>query len=171
MDDKANNFEQQFMQNVKTTAPSDVPTSEKPKHTNLIIMTILIIVMVFQTVFSIVTLIKFYSVLNEASVINTEETTTTDFETAYRFGEGGSLEAISAECKSENGSTYTLTLDNKYKEQDSSSRVIDSGAYSIDQDIAFRLDGTAGQKTLYYGDYILTDGTSFYTCSEILVKE
>ena len=128
-------------------------------------------IMVFQTAFSIVTLIKFYSILNEASVIDTEETTTTDFETAYRFGEGGSLEAISAECKSENGSTYTLTLDNKYKEQDSSSRVIDSGAYSIDQDIAFRLDGTAGQKTLYYGDYILTDGTSFYTCSEILVKE
>ena len=171
MDNKTNDFEQQFIQNVKTDPPLNTSVSEKPNHTNLIIMVVLIIVMVFQSVFSIAALIKFYSLLNEASVIETEETYTPDQTTTYVTGEGGALEAASIECKSEEGFSYIFTIDNAFKEQNASQETIDSGTYSINQDIAFRLKGTTNEKTLYYGDYILTDGTTFYTCEEVPVEE
>jgi len=166
MDNNANNFEKQFVQTIKTAPQPVKQITEKPNHTNMIVIIIFTIVMVLQSVFLVVTLIKVNSLFEpEAEDEETIELDDSDSEDPFKYNEGGSLAAIGFTCSSEDGSSYVLTLDNKYEKKNPSSEVIESGTYSIQNDIAFDfVDSGSNHKKLFYSEYILTDGDAFYYC-------
>ena len=173
MDNNANNFETQFVQTIKTAPQPVEPVVEKPNHTNLIVTIIFTVVMVLQSVFLVVTLIKVSSLLEpEAEDEETIELDDSDSEDPFRYNEGGSLAAVDFTCNSEDGSSYTLTLDNNYEKQNASSEVIESGTYSVQNDLVFDFEGNnSSHKKLFYSEYILTDGDVFYNCDEMPSSE
>lgn len=169
MDNNANSFEKQFVQTIKTTPRPVEQMVEKPDRTNLIVLIILSITMVLQTIFLVITLINVNSLLEpEAEDEEISETDDSDLEEPYRYNEGGSLAAVGLICSSEDGSSYVLALDNKYEKQNASSEVMESGTYSIQNDLVFDfVDSISNHQKLFYGEYILTDGDVFYNCNEI----
>ncbi|MBR3236378.1 hypothetical protein IKF92_01725 [Candidatus Saccharibacteria bacterium] len=165
MDNSVNNYEQQFMQNVKTTPQPTTPTEKKPIQPNLILMIVLIIVLVLQSVLLAIMLIKFNSLVESDYTEYPEETEETDEgPDLYQYDDNNLLVSVDIKCDSEDSSAYIFKSNNKYEKLNSASEIIDEGKYSIQQDIAFRLSGDDGLTTLFFDYATLTDGTTFYAC-------
>ncbi|MBR3236379.1 hypothetical protein IKF92_01730 [Candidatus Saccharibacteria bacterium] len=162
--DNQQNFEQQFMQNVKTAPKPVTPPSDKPQKNLPIVSIILGIIVVLQSIALIIVLSNFFAMFNESEEVEYEDETTVEEGSPYVFDDENKLIAVATSCIADDKSTLILKKDNTFKEYDPSSSLVNSGNYHITRDSVFSFDKDTGEQTLIYDGYNLTDGTVFYNC-------
>lgn len=167
--DNNQNFEQQFIQQVKN-APLPAAQPEKNHKDFPVIPTILGAIIILQSIALIILMTNYFSLTNssdeEAGEIE-EETEETEEESPYVYNENNELTAMTATCTAEDGTSLVLTKSKNYEEYDASSSLTGSGTYTITRDSVFSFNKSSGKsRTLFYDGYTLTDGTVFYDCEE-----
>ena len=169
MDNNTTNFENQFVQTIKSSSqpivPADAPRTENKSFLPIIISVILSAIIVLQSI-ALIMLVNTNSSIFNNTDDEVEETEDDTEQIPYVYDDSGFLVALSANCKSSDGSSFFLTLDNSFEEYDTSSTLVDSGKYSINRNSVFTFNRKSGDKTLFYDGYQLTDGTVFYNCEE-----
>lgn len=162
--DNANNFEQQFSQNVKAAAVAPVPTanSEGSSKLPLVVAIALAAVTLVESIVLIITLSNYFALTNytEDEYYESEEVYNESTADAYVYDDDYNLAAVGITCTAENGATITLDTTNKY-----SGSSLGSGTYTITNDSLISLQGS--NKVLYYDGVDLADGLTIYTCEEV----
>lgn len=165
------NFEQQFTQNVKTTAMPPVPSmaSEGTGKLPLIIAIILGVVTLIETIVLVITLSGHFAYLNSNSEVDYETAVEDDYvNSAYVYDKDYNLTALNLTCVASDGSTYELTTDNQFSQHDNNGSPIASGSYSITNDSLISLADT--NKVLYFDGFDVADGLTVYTCKEVATE-
>ena len=166
--DNNSNFEQQFTQNLKASAPVAQPVAASTENNKL--------PLIIAIVLAIVTLVETIALIISLTTRPTTVTTTSQPETYYgevpvegedyidedyTYDDDFNLTAFRATCTAEDGSTYTFDLSNNFtKSGDSSS----NGTYSITDSDLISLSNS--DKVLYYNGISVADGLTVYTCEQ-----
>ena len=167
------NFEQQFKQNVKTSAMAPVPTASTGE-TNKLPLIIAIVLAIVTLVESIVLIIA----LSNRPSVQTETSENNDYQTpiayddyirsAYVYDDDYNLIAVNFSCVADDKSSYILTASNYFEQRDSAGSVTASGDYSISNDSLVSLKDSG--KVLYYDGFNIADGLTIYKCEEVATE-
>lgn len=165
--DNNGNFEQQFTQNLKASAPAPTAAtvSASPNKVSLVIIIALAAITLLESIVLIITLSNYFSIMNEGSD-DIEEVSLEEEPDAnnYTYDNDYNLLAFGLTCVAEDGSSYEFTLDNKYEQYNGAGSLAASGPYTITNDSLISLSGS--NKVLYYDGFDVADGTTIYTCEE-----
>ena len=151
MNNNATNFENQFVQNIKSSPQPVVPvsgpeaTTQKPLP--IIICVILAIIVLIQSI-ALIVVVNTNSSLFTYSEEENEESSNTLEEVSYLYNDNGNLVAMSANCKADDGSSFYFNKNNNFEEYDTSSTLVDSGDYSVNRDSVFIINRKSGEKML-----------------------
>ena len=162
------NYEQQFMQNVKNATPTKRPDLPKPKQSSslpLITSLILAIIVLFESMALVVALVNLFNDNNDETEIiyNTGE----DADEYYSYDDKGDVSAFSVTCTSEDGAQYIFEKNQQYKVYDNESELLDSGTYSIIRsDIIVLGESAEENKNLFYDGVNIIDNLVFYECED-----
>ena len=164
--DNNGNFEQQFTQNLKATAPAPVPTTATAGTNKLplVIAIALAAITLVESIVLIITLSNYFSLVNgdsDAYEIPTEGSSDAE---AYAYDDDYNLTAVSLSCVAEDGSSYKLTIDNQFEQYNAAGSLAASGPYTITNDNLISLAGS--NKVIYFDGFDIADGLTIYTCEE-----
>ena len=166
--DNDNSFQQQFVQNVKTTTVEASTQKSSAQFLPLVIAAILGVIVIIQSIALIMIGSNLSSLFNDdVPEDTTESIDNTDVADPYIYNENKELVAITSTCKADDGSSLALTKTNTFEEYDSNNSLIGSGTYKITRDSVFNFQKSSGDRTLFFDGFTLTDGTTFYNCEEI----
>lgn len=169
-----NNFEQQFIQNIKSNA-SPVEQNAEQKHNLFAILIVVIIFIGIQLILSIAILININSssgYKNEEVSFNDEPSIDENEGTEGVYDNNDCLIAMDITCASEDGVNILLTKRNTYQKLDANSTILDKGSYAITRGSVFKFaDSNKDDFILFYDGYTLTDGTTFYDCEATTIDE
>lgn len=165
--DNNSNFEQQFTQNLKATAPAPAPTmtTAGTGKLPLVVAIALAAITLVESIVLITTLNNYFSLVNGDSDVYEVpvEGSSSDTE-AYAYDDDYNLTAVSLTCVAEDGSSYELTIDNQFKQYNAAGSLAASGPYTITNDNLISLAGS--NKVIYFDGFDIADGLTIYTCEE-----
>lgn len=164
------NYEQQFMQNIKSgtsnknpETPSHKPASSLP----LVIAIILAIIVLIESIVLIIVLANLFG--GYVSDLDVTYEISDDEEEYYIFDDQGDISAFSITCTSDDNSQYSFGKNQQYKAYNAESELLDSGSYSIIRsDIIVLGEPSTNNKTLFYDGANVVDDLVFYECEETL---
>ncbi len=169
------NFEQQFTQNVRSSAaqPTGVESGSSSKLPLVISIALAAIVLV-ESIVLLITISNYSNAVNnyfsdevdEGEVVEGGVIDNDTVEDDYVYDDEGNLTAMEITCTNESGTKIKLDKSNKLEILDSSSNVTASGSYTILRDSVISLAGSSNDRTFYYDGLILADGTTIYDCEE-----
>ena len=168
------NFEQQFTQNVRSSAvqPVGVESSSSSKLPLVISIALAAIILV-ESIALLITITNYSNAVNEyfsydgdAGEVVDEGGVDGTTEDDYVYDDNGNLTAMEINCTNESGTKIKLDKSNKLEILDSNSNVTNSGSYTILRDSVISLTGSSNDRTFYYDGLILADGTTIYDCEE-----
>jgi hypothetical protein len=167
------NFEQQFTQNVKSTAAQPVSIeSGASSRLPLIISAVLAAIVLVESI-ALIIMISNYSIANNEYF--SEDTTEIESEdgddNAFVYDEDGNITAMEIICTNESGGKITLNKSNKLEISDANSTLIDSGNYTVVRDSIISFTGSGNDRYLYYDGIFLADDTVIYDCEETINEE
>lgn len=167
------NFEQQFKQNVKTSAMAPAPTASTGE-TNKLPLVIAIVLAIVTLVESIALIIA----LSNRPSVQTETSENDDYQTpiahddyirsAYVYDDDYNLIAVNFSCVADDKSSYIFTASNYYEQRDNAGSVTASGPYSVSNSSLISL-GDAN-KVLYFDGFNIADGLTIYKCEEVATE-
>lgn len=163
-----NSFEQQFAQNLKTTAVTPVAEPQSGSKLPLVVAIALAAVTLVETIVLIITLSNYFSLVNN-DLLGTgdyEEPVDDDlaeYDNYYTYNSDNNLTAMNLICTSQNGDKYTTNLSNNYTFT-SSDGTTNSGTYTITNDSLIQLSGS--NKVVFYDGFSIADGLTIYECEE-----
>ena len=166
-------FEQQFTQNVRSSAVQ--PTSMESGGSSklpLIVSAILAVIVLIESVALIIMLSNYSTANNEYFADDTTEIGSEDgTDDTFVYDEDGNITAMEITCTNENGAKITLSKSNKLEIFDANSTLIDSGDYTITYDSIISFTGSGNDRPLYYDGSFLADDTVIYDCEETIDEE
>lgn len=167
--DNSSNFEQQFTQNLKATAPQQPMMYEAKlegtsgnSKLSLVVIIALAAITLLESIVLIITLSNYFTAVNDYFAIEDdyegEEDIISDDDiyNAYVYDSNYNLTAMELTCTADDGSSYSFTKSNSYTGGGN------SGAYTITNDSLVSLSGSG--KVLYYDGFDLADGLTIYKC-------
>ena len=180
-----NNYEQDFIKNVRATSRVAPPANKGVGSTDgasrlpLIVSIVLAMAVLVESIALIVFAVNYGEVLDlygedlvESELdVNDDSPEALSEGSIYNFDENYMITAFDLTCVADDGMKYSFTKAGDYEKTDDSSNIIDSGTYSILNGSVVVLnnsDGSANDKkkaTYYDGAYFIED-TTFYTCEE-----
>ena len=166
-------FEQQFTQNVRSSAvqPASMESGGSSKLP-LIVSAILAVIVLIESVALIIMISNYSTANNEYFADDTTEIGSEDgTDDTFVYDEDGNVTAMEITCTNENGAKISLDKSNKLEILDSSSKATDSGSYTILRDSVISLTGSSNDRSLYYDGSFLADDTVIYDCEETINKE
>lgn len=178
MDNNNNNYEQEFIKNIKQVSqpmPSPQPaprTSSNASILSLVIAIVLAFIVLIESIVLAVFAVNYFTPEEEFEEITTtvdDSPEALSAASSYTYDENYGITAFNLTCTAEDGATYTFTKAKEYQQTDASSNPVSSGTYSIINSGAVVLDdpSTSGEdKIVYYDGYDIIDGVTFYTCVE-----
>ena len=177
--DNNNNYEQQFIQNVKQSTTPVVPASSSmssgnPESSSKLPLIIAIILACALLIESIV--LVFFATRSVSPSAEVEQDTSDIPEDTpealsdasnFTFDENFAITAFNLTCTNENGTKYVFDKSNTYQKINSATTPIDSGSYSIVNSAAVVLNNSQNaEEVIYYDGYYVIDGLTFYECEE-----
>ena len=168
-----NDFEQQFMQGVKATQPTQA--SKTPKQTNsyhggvsstpfIITIAALGIALLLESIVLVFFTIDYFGVMAAGDDPSLDEREGAD-DGKYVYNSDFDITALNLTCTAEDGARYNFNSERKYQFSDTSAGTSDSGTYSVLRDSDVTLTSpTGGQKVVYFDGDFIADGTKMYDC-------
>ena len=169
------NFEQQFMQNIKNASQSIPPQSaksqivasqpvapafqeEKSKPPFLLIISIILaVIVVLQSIVLIIVVNNYFAVFNDDDEEQYEETEeiTEEENTVYIYNNEENLVAMAATCTADDGSYLKLDKNNNYEEYGTISSLKESNSHVTNN------TGNASSSLIDSGTYSITRDSVF----------
>ena len=178
-----NNYEQEFIQNVKRTS-QPVPSRQTALKTSantsvapLVIAIILALVVLIESIALAIFAVNYgealdlyggdYSSEIEYDSVSDSPEALSEA-SSYNYDDDYNITAFDLTCTTDDGSKYTFTKSKSYQKTDASSNSTSSGSYSIINSGAVVLNSsnTNEEKIVYYDGYDIIEGTTFYACEE-----
>lgn len=162
-----NNFEQDFIQNIKSDSPQSSPAPAKPprptQSKDKKNLTIVLIVIIFAQSLTMVLLAVLLVIsLNRSQVVEYNDDTP-----SYSYNDDGSIRTMSLTCESEQG-YYVFYPSGDYEKYsvDFNERQ-DMGTYSVvdGSSILINNEGSSTSRKLSFTDNIVNDGAVQYNCN------
>lgn len=171
--DNNGNFEQQFTQNLKASAPVAQPVGADTGNSKLplIIAIVLAVVTLIESIVLIITLTNYFSFFNTNGEEEEyyEEVPVDEeayIDNNYNYDSEFNLTAFNVTCTSNDGASYTFDLTNNYSYSGTPSS---TGTYTINDSDLISLSNS--DKVLYYNGVSVADGLTLYTCTEATGSE
>lgn len=174
-----NNYEQEFINNVKQTkqpvsSPRFVPgTTAKASTLPWIISMVFALIVLVESVALVIFAINYGEALDLYGGGNSSESSTTN-DSPEAISEGGAfnydddynITAFALTCTNDDGSSYTFTKDGTYQQKNSSSNPVDSGTYTVTNSsaVVLKSPNQPNDRIVYYDGYDIVEGLSFYSC-------
>ncbi|MBQ6414390.1 hypothetical protein IJI28_02100 [Candidatus Saccharibacteria bacterium] len=162
------NYEQEFMQNIKNTTHANKTSVPKTSHSTKlpwIITAILALIVVVESIALSFLLVNYF---------NEEEDYPTDLvrgdknteEGVFYYDKEGYLIAFVLTCTSEEGTKYLFQSDNQYQKYNGA-ELLTTGTYSISENVVVDLKSSTDEETKYFYDgFSIENDTESYECED-----
>ena len=166
------NYEQEFIQNVKNTTRTSKTNAPKTSHSTKlpwIITAILAVIVVAESIVLGILLVNYFSEEDyptdlEIGDINTEEG-------VYYYDREGNLIAFVLTCTSEDGIKYSFQSNNQYQKYNDT-ELLTTGTYLISENVVVNLKSSTDEESKYYYDgFSIENEAESYECEDESMSE